>query len=59
MKAITTMNPMNPTLRNFVYRKLPVRVVMIDGEPWFVAKDVCDVLEIKQPVRAVAGLPLR
>lgn len=24
-----------------------VRVVMIDGEPWFVAKDVCDILETR------------
>lgn len=24
----------------------PVRVVMVDGEPWFVAKDVCDALRL-------------
>lgn len=33
-----------------------VRVVEVDGEPWWVAKDVCDVLGIAQPVRAVQGL---
>lgn len=26
-----------------------VRTIMIDGEPWFVAKDVCDILDIKNP----------
>ena len=31
----------------FHFEKLPVRTVTIDGEPWFVAKDVCDVLEVK------------
>ncbi|MBN0494801.1 Bro-N domain-containing protein, partial [Pseudomonas aeruginosa] len=24
----------------------PVRVIMIDGNPWFVAKDVCDALRL-------------
>lgn len=26
-----------------------VRTVIINGEPWFVAKDVCDILDIKNP----------
>jgi prophage antirepressor-like protein len=30
----------------FNYGSKPVRITMRDGEPWFVAKDVCDVLEI-------------
>ncbi|MEU1816072.1 BRO family protein [Streptomyces roseifaciens] len=33
-----------------------VRVVLMDGTPWWVASDVCRVLDIKQPGRAVAGL---
>lgn len=32
-------------LVQFSFQNHPVRVVMIDGEPWWVAKDVCDVLE--------------
>ncbi|MBC6822331.1 hypothetical protein CRD20_08240 [Corynebacterium sp. LK33] len=32
------------------------RVVLEDGEPWFVLKDVCDVLELKLPHRAVDSL---
>ena len=30
-----------------------VRVVMVDGEPWFVARDVCECLEIENPTVAV------
>ena len=33
-----------------------VRTVIIGEEIWFVAKDVCDVLGIQQPVRAVENL---
>ena len=29
---------------------------MQNDEPWFVAKDICDVLEIVNPTRALAGL---
>ena len=33
-----------------------VRIVMIDGEPWFVAKDVCDCLEIANSREAITRL---
>lgn len=33
-----------------------VRALNIDGDPWFVAKDVCDVLDLSDTYRAVAGL---
>lgn len=33
-----------------------VRIVKIGGEPWFVAADVCKVLEIGNPSKAVAAL---
>ncbi|MEU9128088.1 BRO family protein [Kitasatospora sp. NPDC048540] len=35
----------------------PIRVVMIDGEPWFVTADVCKVLGRKNPSDTAAGLP--
>lgn len=35
---------MTNELVKFDFEKYPVRVFMIDGEPWFVAKDVCNVL---------------
>ncbi|WP_331281356.1 BRO-N domain-containing protein [Paenibacillus sp. FSL R5-0345] len=33
-------------LQRFMYSNQEVRSTIIDGQPWFVAKDVCDVLEI-------------
>jgi anti-repressor protein len=38
------------------YEGRQIRTVMIDGEPWFVAADVCAVLEIENPSDALAGL---
>lgn len=39
----------------FDFERHEVRVVMIEGEPWWVAKDVCDVLGIR-PDNAMTGL---
>lgn len=36
-------------LMNFDFNSNDIRVVEIDGEPWFPAKDVCDVLGLSQP----------
>jgi prophage antirepressor-like protein len=36
-------------LRIFKYRENPVRMIEMNGEPWWVLKDVCDVLGIKNP----------
>ncbi|SDH86990.1 Prophage antirepressor [Aneurinibacillus thermoaerophilus] len=43
-----------PTIFNFEDRE--VRVVMVNNEPWFVAKDVCEVLEISKHRDAVSRL---
>ncbi|MBC9785845.1 Bro-N domain-containing protein, partial [Heliobacterium chlorum] len=40
----------------FNYEGNQVRTVMIDGQPWFVAKDVCDVLDIGNPTMALSRL---
>ncbi len=50
MNALTTFQ-FQPTEAAEVSR--PVRTVTIDGEPWFVAKDVCDVLGYVKPDLAV------
>lgn len=34
----------------------PVRVEVINNEPWFVGKDVCDVLQIRRPSDAMVQL---
>lgn len=40
----------------FNYQDQQVRTVVKNGEPWFVAKDVCDVLEIGNPSQALSRL---
>ena len=45
---------MSNALQVFNFEKRDVRVVMKDGEPWWVAKDVCEVLELGNPRQALA-----
>ena len=45
---------MTNALQVFNYKEKQVRTTIIDGEPWFVAKDVCDVLEIQNSNDTVA-----
>jgi prophage antirepressor-like protein len=40
----------------FRFQDKQVRVVLRDGEPWFVAKDVCDILEHSNASKAVKDL---
>lgn len=40
----------------FNYNSKQVRTIVKDGEPWFVAKDVCDILEISNGRDAVSRL---
>lgn len=47
---------MNPLQRVFNYQGQQVRTVVKDGEPWFVAKDVCTILDISDTRRAVERL---
>ena len=44
------------SLQLFQNTNWKVRVVMLDGEPWFVAKDVCECLELGNPSQAIARL---
>jgi anti-repressor protein len=43
-------------LQQFMYINQEVRSMVINGDPWFVAKDVCDVLEISNPTQAINRL---
>ena len=47
---------MQSALEVFNYEGTRVRTVMKDGEVWFVAKDVCDVLELTNPTEAIRAL---
>lgn len=42
----------------FTYADQQVRTVLVDGEPWFVARDVCQVIGISKPRDAFAQLDL-
>lgn len=46
-------------LANFAFEEHLVRVVKIDGDPWFVGKDVCTVLTIKDHKQTLGSLPDR
>ena len=58
IRAVFFLNGENRVnqLQIFQYERNRVRTVMIDGEVWFVAKDVCDALGIGNPTRAVSRL---
>jgi len=43
-------------LQIFNYQEKEVRTVIKDGEPWFVAKDVCEILEISDTWNAISRL---
>jgi anti-repressor protein len=47
---------MNELQKLFEFRGQHLRVVEQNNEPWFVAKDVCDILEIKNPSDALKRL---
>ena len=43
-------------LQIFNYGEVPVRTITKNGEPWWVLKDVCGILEIKNSRDAVKRL---
>lgn len=47
---------MGTNLMQFDYNGKQVRTVMLNGEPWFVAKDVCEVLELGTTSKAIERL---
>jgi BRO family, N-terminal domain len=40
----------------FRFEESSVRAVMYNDEPWFIAKDVCDILDIDDPSKAVSRI---
>ena len=43
-------------VKQLLYKEAPVRIVMQKDDPWFVAKDICNVLELTNPTKALQGL---
>lgn len=54
------MNALVPTTTNeiriFYFEKIPLRVVVRSGLPWFVAKDVCHAINLSNPSMSVQSL---
>ena len=56
MQAEILDSTVSNSLQLFENTDWKVRVVMRDGEPWFVAKDVCECLDLGNPSQAIARL---
>ena len=56
--AESAANPKNLPVE-FTFDKSLVRTIVKDGQAWFVAKDVCEILGIANPRNAVARLRRR
>ena len=56
MQAEMLDSTISNSLQLFADKGFRVRVVMRDGEPWFVAKDACDCLEIADASQACKNL---
>jgi prophage antirepressor-like protein len=57
MKKNTTNERQNYQLTPFTFGNLSIRAEMINGEPWFVAKDVCAALGLGNPSETLNGFP--
>ena len=40
----------------FEFNQAKVRTIIIDNDPWFVAQDVCDILELENVSKALSRL---
>jgi len=60
-KTNTNQNTQNQTtaLSTFSFNSNSLRVVELEGEPWFVAKDVCEALDLKAQAGGSFGHHLR
>lgn len=50
------MENTNAALSVYNFEAFPVRITSRDGSPWFVAKDVCSILGLRNISEAVSGL---
>ena len=47
---------MKDHLAVFDFQDQPVRTIVFDNEPWFVAMDVCAALDLQNPTKAIQVL---
>lgn len=45
-EKLPELSPLTNLFRTFLYGEAPVRIIMRDNEPWFVAADVCRALDL-------------
>ncbi|MDR1176391.1 MAG: hypothetical protein LBK83_13095 [Treponema sp.] len=57
MESIQTSERENNQLVPFAFENHTVRAVVVENDPWFVAKDVCDTLGLANHRKAVGDLP--
>jgi prophage antirepressor-like protein len=50
------MDTMYGIIEKYFENQGSIRSVIVEGEPWFVAKDVCDILDLKNSRQAVSRL---
>ena len=43
-------------LQQFVFNSQSVRVISVNGDPWFVATDICEILEVRNVSQALSRL---
>lgn len=43
-------------LSTFNFENSVIRVIAVNGEPWFIVKDICDALNLSNPTMAIANL---
>ncbi len=51
------MHDLLTSMLSLEYEGRPVRIVWRDGEPWWVANDVCDILDLGNARQALTRLP--
>lgn len=55
INAADAAHPTMTAIKTFDFAPgMSLRTVAADGEPWFIAKDVCDALDIKNTAQAIA-----
>lgn len=47
---------MKTTIKPFLFGETTIRTANFQGKPWFIAKDVCDVLGLLNPTKTLQGL---
>ena len=56
LKRNLQMTTQTKQLSNFNFENQSIRALVINNEPWFVAKDLCDTLGITNPSKAILNL---